>query len=78
MGASPDAMVNCDCHGVVCVEVKCPFKHEDSTVECATTGSSFCFRKVDGVITLRKDHPYYSQVQCQIFVAEASYCDFMV
>lgn len=32
VGASPDAMIYCDCHGTRCVELKCPFKYKNSIV----------------------------------------------
>jgi len=31
LGATPDAMVECECHGKGVVEVKCPYCHRDKT-----------------------------------------------
>ena len=37
-----------------------------------------CIREQGGELRkLKKDHQYYYQCQCQIFVTDASYCDFV-
>ena len=48
MGASPDAVVHCNCHGT------CPFNYKDNIVlvEQAVNESGFCLQRLDGVITL--------------------------
>lgn len=76
-GASPDAVVSCDCCGKGCVELKCPFilskdnkSHTDMYwLQCDHRGVP---------VDLDKDHEYYYQVQCQLFVTNYSYCDFVV
>ena len=79
MGATPDAMVNCVCHGSGCLEIKCPHKHRKQTIKGAiSSDTAFCLTIVDGSIALREDHPYYSQVQAQIFLTKSAYCDFAV
>ena len=78
MGASPDAVVSCECHGEGVVEIKCPYSHRYHSVEQALEDRHFCLQKEDGKIVLSRQHPYYSQVQGQIFLAGVSYCDFVV
>ena len=42
-------------------------------------GRSFCLGKdTDRSHFLKQDHQYYFQVQVQIFVTQAQYCDFVV
>ena len=38
----------------------------------------FCLSEENGKLTLRKDHTYYYQVQCQLLVSKADFCNFMV
>uniref|UniRef100_A0A3Q2FXY2 YqaJ viral recombinase domain-containing protein n=1 Tax=Cyprinodon variegatus TaxID=28743 RepID=A0A3Q2FXY2_CYPVA len=80
VGASPDAIVLCTCCGKGCVKIKCPFKYQDTTIleACKSGDKNFCLEMVDGKLQLKKEHPYYKQVQTQIFVANAAYSDFVV
>lgn len=79
VGASPDGLVSCDCCGQGCLEVKCPAKHKHSTVqEACDTDKDFCLHRVGGIVQLKQGHRYYTQVQTQMFVTGATYCDFVV
>ena len=79
MGASPDAIVSCECHGTGTVEIKCPYSHRYSSINKALEDKQFCLVKlVDGKLALSTQHPYYSQVQAQIFLTGLLYCDFVV
>ncbi|KAL2077859.1 hypothetical protein ACEWY4_027363 [Coilia grayii] len=80
VGASPDAIVECTCCGKGCIEIKCPAKYKDSTIldACSSNDSSFPLYQANGRMHLKKSHPYYSQVQTQMFVTERMYCDFVV
>lgn len=76
VGASPDGLVSCDCCGQGCLEVKCPAKHKHSTVqEACDADKDFCLHRVDGIVQLKQGHRYYTQVQTQMFVTGATYCD---
>ena len=55
LGASPDGVVTCDCHGVMLVEVKCPSRKLED-----------CDFLSEG--RLREKHRYYGQVQGQMMV----------
>lgn len=73
IGVSVDSLMTCDCHGITVVEVKCPYTAKDK--DCKTfLGSSNCHLENN---LLKKSHKYYSQVQLQMFVYNAKFCDFI-
>lgn len=81
-GASPDAMVSCDCCGKGTVEIKSPWVLRNgnfdsylkrSTCPLVVVGDADNWR-----YALKGDHEYYYQVQMQIFVTNSEYCDFVV
>ena len=80
MGSSPDGLVSCSCCGQKsgCLEIKCPFKHRQSSISEACKDKDFCLFAQDDKFFLKTTHPYYSQVQCQIFTSSTDYCDFAV
>lgn len=78
IGATPDALVHCACCGKGCVEIKCPFKHQDHNILQACTDKEFCLQFTEGRMELKQTHKYYKQVQTQIFVTESQFCDFVV
>jgi len=82
IGASPDSIVECSCHGKGTLEIKCPYCHRDEDiVGAASNDIKFCLKKdVDGTLHLDPDHAYYYQIQTQLFVyvCDVSYCDFCV
>uniref|UniRef100_A0A672J7X2 YqaJ viral recombinase domain-containing protein n=1 Tax=Salarias fasciatus TaxID=181472 RepID=A0A672J7X2_SALFA len=80
VGASPDGLVQCNCCGRGCIEIKCSYKYRDLTVSeaCSRSDRDFCLELHEGEIRLKPEHPYYKQVQTQIFVTETEYCDFIV
>ena len=58
------------------LEVKCPFScREILNISEAVTDTD-CF--LDPNKNLKKDHKYYAQVQCQLFVCKFEKCDFVV
>ena len=79
MAGSPDGLVGCVCCGRGVVEVKCPYVFRDCTVqEFLTDKKSFMSMHDDGVAYLHRSHPYFYQVQAQMFVCDVTYCDFVV
>ena len=81
IGASPDGIISCQCHddtGVL--EIKCPYCHRDDAIESAASkDTNFCLKKQDdGSLVLDHGHAYYYQVQTQLFVCNANFCDFCV
>ena len=79
LGASPDAIIECSCHGRGMVEVKCPYCKRGNPMEDAADDPKFCLQKnSDGVLSLKTSHQYYYQVQTQLFVSGLPYCDCVV
>ena len=80
LGASPDGIVNCDYCGNGVLEIKCPYSCRGKTFsEAADQGKDFCLQKdTDGHLQLIKSHAYYYQVQAQLKLCEAAYCDFVM
>ena len=79
IGASPDGVVSCTCHGDGVLEIKCPFKTRNCSLTESCKDSSFCLGiGEEGVMALRHIHKYMFQVQAQMHIAEVSYCDFLV
>lgn len=76
IGASPDRILDCKCCGRGVLEVKCPFCHKAELPE--EEDKNFCMTKESGQWTLRRQHPYYYQVQLQMHVCRVSYADFIV
>ena len=82
LGASPDAWVTDPSvhskHGIA--EFKCPYAKANVTVEEACEDKGFCCFMTDSKLHLKKNHPYYHQVQLQLYVANdlCSWCDFCV
>ncbi|XP_060098646.1 uncharacterized protein LOC132574300 [Heteronotia binoei] len=80
LAASPDGIVKEAGTGkeLAVLEVKCPYKHRDKTVTDACKDKTFCLEKEGESYTLKKDHPYYTQVQCQMGVTGLKKADFVV
>ena len=72
LAATPDGLVGEE----YIVEVKCPYKGRFSSIE---PGEFFPFLVyVEGNVTLKKNHKYYDQVQCQMGVTKRPKCYFVV
>ena len=75
IGASPDAIVTCDCCGKRPLEVKNPFKYRHMPIaEYAKQKDSCLETHSDGTISLKYNHQYYSQVQLQMLSVESDRC----
>lgn len=70
LSASPDGIVNCDCCGKGCLEIKCPYNltknKKINTMAYLTNGK------------LSKNLQYYYQVQTQLLLCGVKYGDFVV
>ena len=68
-----NGIVLCQCHddtGVV--EIKCPYCHcNDAIDSAAIKDSKFC------LLMAHRAHAYYYQVQTQLFLFNANFCDFL-
>lgn len=76
LGASPDRIVTCSCCGRQTLEVKCPLNcsksvPNENNVECLTVND-------DGIVVLKKQHAYYTQIQGQMALAKCNNAHFFV
>ncbi|XP_048023246.1 uncharacterized protein LOC125253351 isoform X1 [Megalobrama amblycephala] len=79
MGSSPDGIVACDCHGTGICEIKCPHSHQDeANLRMCAGEKSFCLINDGDNVKLDRSHDYYYQVQAQLHIVGAEYCDFVV
>jgi len=86
LGASPDGSVydpSNRSHPFGFLEVKCPFSHHNVTPEEACQDKQFCCavqEDADGTkqVVLKRDHPYFAQIQGQMAIGERPWCDFVV
>ena len=82
LGASPDGLIM-DSNDVVfgIVEVKCLKALRIQTVEewiKSGIPSYACVSVIGGKLSLKKNHSYYYQIQTQLLITQASYCDFVL
>ncbi|XP_068810225.1 uncharacterized protein [Struthio camelus] len=80
LAASPDGIIKEADTGksLGLLEIKCPYKHRNKTVREACKDKDFCL-EVDGdAYSLKRDHAYYTQVQCQLAAAGFQRADFVV
>ncbi|XP_026578533.1 uncharacterized protein LOC113451365 [Pseudonaja textilis] len=80
LAGSPDGIVQDANTGkdLRLLEVKCPYKHRNKTVAEACRDNTFCLEKEGSSYSLKKTHPYYTQVQCQMGVSGLDKTDFVV
>ena len=58
------------------MEIKCPWSSRDLDISEYIDKPDSYLIKVDGSILLRPKHQYWYQVQHQMFITGANYCDF--
>ena len=75
---TPNFLCSCDCCGLGCGEVKCPFCIDSLDFESYALKKSSCLEKIESDFILKKDHDYYHQVQQQLHTTKHNYCDFVV
>ncbi|XP_053391673.1 uncharacterized protein LOC123543053, partial [Mercenaria mercenaria] len=81
LGCSPDGMIHCPHYmdnkdGVL--EIKCPYKYRMESPLSAAQNKDFFCELVNGELKLKRNHPYYFQVQGQMAVTHRKWCDFFV
>lgn len=69
VGGSPDGLIDCECCGKGCIEIKCPVCQDTDVVPSCLTSDT---------LMLKHDHEYYYQVQTQMGVTQLQYTDFVV
>lgn len=75
VGATPDGIINCQCCGKGCIEIKCPYCLRNASPQEITENADFLSKKDK---SLKKDHSFYYQIQTQLFVTELQFCDLVV
>ena len=76
LGATPDGLVNCRCHGPGVLEIKCPWTHRGSLIKDFVALKDSCLELFEETNRLKRSHSYYYQVQLQMYVTNRKYCDF--
>ena len=78
LATSPDGVIWLRNEKFGIVEVKCPYKHHDNSIEMACQDPAFCL-SIDGNETrLKRTHDYYYQVIGQLALSGAKFCNFIV
>ena len=78
IGASPDAIMTCSCHGKTTIEIKCPYSIKDISIDEGVDLCEFLENKNENSVTLKRSHKYYTQVISQIHLADAAFGYFVV
>ena len=68
--ATPDFLCECDCCGLGCGEVKCPYCMEGTDFEDYCTKKSSCLQPDGENFVLKREYPYYYQVQLQLNITK--------
>uniref|UniRef100_A0A224Z0X7 Inhibitor of growth protein 3 n=1 Tax=Rhipicephalus zambeziensis TaxID=60191 RepID=A0A224Z0X7_9ACAR len=77
LAASPDGLITCACCHDGLLEIKCPYSA--TCVGDVVRQKNGCLEvNHEGELQIKKGHPYYTQVQVQLFVCQREYCDFLV
>lgn len=78
LGASPDGKV-CSEGVTGLLEIKCPYSARDKTIPQAVEDvRDFCLTKTNTLIHLKQNHNYMYQIQGQLMVTGAPFCEFVV
>lgn len=81
LGASPDAIFRCSCHGTIVVEVKCPYSARDcdDIISVLTKLSDpYIIENCNGQIILNTNHKYFFQALMQVHICNASFGYFYI
>ena len=73
LAASPDGLTSCECCGSGILEIKTLSKYFYSGIPCPHP-NDVC---LDDTFALKTSHHYYTQVQFQLLVTQAKFCDFV-
>ena len=77
IGASPDALMYCKCHGKAVIEIKCPFNIKDAVIIDSFQKCEF-LTKINDSIILKSSHKYYTQLNSQMALAGTKIGYFVV
>ena len=74
LGASPDGLSQCDCHGKGILEIKCPHNYRYGLKNWQQDKNI----PIDESYQIKIDHKYYNQIQGQMFILNLDYCGFFI
>ena len=77
LGASPDGLISCNCHGKGVLEIKCATKYWNEDPKANNVTVNLPYLCAEGQ-ALNKTHKYYSQVQFQMGMTGRKWCHFVV
>ncbi|CAG2218740.1 unnamed protein product [Mytilus edulis] len=77
LGATPDGKL-CSNGTTGIIEIKCPYAVRDLKIEEAVVTANFCLQKNGDVLVMNKGHDHYYQVQGQLLLSGATFCEFIV
>ena len=78
IGATPDKILKCSCHGISVIEIKCPWSLRTSTISDKTDVVDFLDLDCMGSVILKSSHKYYTQIISQIQLAGCNQGYFVV
>ena len=87
IATSPDGIVKCDCCGVGALEIKCPYSDSILIVEEYARKDTSEFFKVqhktvviveEGDVVVNIKHPYYTQIQTQLYCCNLPFAYLVV
>lgn len=79
LGASPDGIVHCKCCGTGLLEIKCPYKFKNSTLdEICNDNNYHILKDENGCMKLKTNSSWYTQIQSQMAISRTKWCDFVV
>ncbi|XP_035663260.1 uncharacterized protein LOC118406968 [Branchiostoma floridae] len=76
LGASPDALFTCKCHGQQVVEIKCPIRCKDAVPSISNV--DYLYESSTGGVQLKQKNAYYAQCQGQMALTGCRACIFYV
>ncbi|XP_077863929.1 uncharacterized protein LOC144348482 [Saccoglossus kowalevskii] len=79
LGASPDGIASCKCHGQRLVEIKCTFKHRNvQAADIPTVDPSYHFQSQDEILKLKRSSKWFFQIQFQMGILAINNCDLVI
>ena len=74
IGGSLDGIVTCSCHKIRGIEIKCPYNYQKGLINWDEDRTF----PIDRSNSIKKNHPYYYQMQLQMSVCKLSKIDFFI
>ncbi|XP_047039840.1 uncharacterized protein LOC124644478 [Helicoverpa zea] len=71
LAASPDALLGSE----TTIEIKCPYASRSQNI---TSTSVPYLYEIDGILNLKKNSPYYYQIQGQLYCTNRKYCNLVI